>query len=64
VETGRAAGTRTALVKTGRGAEELAMMRDSLFQPHVVADNLLDAVEAILASYGGAGSSAKQRDTS
>jgi D,D-heptose 1,7-bisphosphate phosphatase len=50
LETGLAAGTRTALVRTGHGAEELALHRDSLFQPHVVADNLLGAVEAILAS--------------
>jgi D-glycero-D-manno-heptose 1,7-bisphosphate phosphatase len=61
IETGRAAGTRTALVRTGHGAEELAMCRDSLFQPHVVADNLLQAVEAILAGYG-AGSEDTKRD--
>jgi D-glycero-D-manno-heptose 1,7-bisphosphate phosphatase len=52
VETARAAGMRAALVRTGHGAEELEMYRDSLFQPNVVADNLLSAVEAILASYG------------
>ena len=48
LEAGRAAGTRSVLVRTGHGTEELDLHRDSLFQPDLVADNLLRAVEAII----------------
>jgi D-glycero-D-manno-heptose 1,7-bisphosphate phosphatase len=49
VETGRAAAVRTILVRTGDGAAEFERYRAaSAIQPHFVADNLLDAVDAIL----------------
>jgi D-glycero-D-manno-heptose 1,7-bisphosphate phosphatase len=50
IETGRAAGTRSILVRTGHGERELEIHRDSLFQPDLVADNLLGAVEAAIGS--------------
>lgn len=61
VETGYAAGMRTALVRTGHGVEELEAHRDSVYQPHLVADNLLGAVEAILALCGEESSSSETR---
>ena len=48
VEAAWAAGTKSILVRTGYGAEELEIFRDAPHQPHFVADNLLHAVEAIL----------------
>ena len=48
VDVGHAAGTKSILVKTGNGADELVKYRDLPRQPEFVADNLLHAVEAIL----------------
>lgn len=45
VETGKNAGLKTALVKTGYG---LSSLDDPSVEPDIVADDLLDAVEQIL----------------
>ena len=49
VETAHAAGVKSVLVRSGEGTSQLETYRESsVNQPHFVADNLLDAVEAIL----------------
>jgi D-glycero-D-manno-heptose 1,7-bisphosphate phosphatase len=48
VEVGRAAGAKSILVRTGDGVAELEQYRDCPYQPDYIADNLLDAVDAIL----------------
>jgi len=51
VQTARAAGVRPILVRTGDGAVELEKYADaSAIQPDFIAENLLDAVKAILAA--------------
>jgi D-glycero-D-manno-heptose 1,7-bisphosphate phosphatase len=48
IQTGLAAGARQVLVRTGDGAAEIEKhARTSSIQPDFVADNLLDAVNAI-----------------
>ncbi len=46
----RNAGTRGALVRTGYGEGADALMQQSVFQPDLVAENLWEAVKAILAA--------------
>jgi D-glycero-D-manno-heptose 1,7-bisphosphate phosphatase len=49
VEAGRAAGVRSILLRTGDGLAEIAQHgQTSPIQPDFVADDLLDAVDAIL----------------
>jgi len=48
VEAAHAAGVRPVLVMTGNGRAELEKYRDLPLQPHLIAENLLEAVEAIL----------------
>ena len=48
IQVGHAAGARSVLVKTGYGAEELEKFKDLPEQPDFIAENLLDAVEAIV----------------
>ena len=49
VETGYAVGAKSILVLTGYGREERDSHRDSDRQPHLVAENLKEAVDVILA---------------
>ena len=46
IGAGRAAGCITILVKTGLGEEEI--LKESEFEPHLVASNIREAAEAIL----------------
>lgn len=48
VDVAHAAGVRSVLVLTGNGRAELGMYKELPRQPHFVAGNLLEAVEAIL----------------
>ena len=48
VETGYAVGGKSILVLTGYGREELDLHKGSAHQPHFVAENLTEAVDAIL----------------
>ena len=45
VETGEAAGIRTALVKTGYGVEHEKLLRQ---KPEIIAENLFDAAQQIV----------------
>jgi D-glycero-D-manno-heptose 1,7-bisphosphate phosphatase len=49
VDVGHAAGARSALVLTGNGRAEYEKYKDRREQPDLVAGNLLEAVQAILA---------------
>ena len=50
IETGHAAGAKTILLRTGYGTEQIAEhYASSPVQPDLIADDLLQAVEAILA---------------
>lgn len=49
VQTAYEAGARGILVLTGYGREQLELHRDMPRKPHFVAENLMEAVEAILA---------------
>jgi D-glycero-D-manno-heptose 1,7-bisphosphate phosphatase len=48
VETAYAAGAKSILVLTGYGLEELDLHKGGAHQPHFVAENLTEAVDAIL----------------
>jgi len=48
VEVAHAAGVRPVLVMTGNGRAELERYKDLPLQPHLIAENLLEAVEAII----------------
>jgi D-glycero-D-manno-heptose 1,7-bisphosphate phosphatase len=48
VDAARAAGARSVLVMTGNGREEHAKYKHLPLQPHFVAENLLEAVDAII----------------
>jgi D-glycero-D-manno-heptose 1,7-bisphosphate phosphatase len=48
VEVGYAAGTRSVLVLTGNGQAEYEKYKYLPQQPHLVAENLLEAVESII----------------
>lgn len=49
VAAGRAAGCRTVLVQTGRGAAQIAAAESGEPQPDLIADNLLDAARRLCA---------------
>ena len=49
VETAYAAGAKSVLVLTGYGREQREMFMACDPQPHLVAENLKEAVDAILA---------------
>jgi D-glycero-D-manno-heptose 1,7-bisphosphate phosphatase len=53
VETAHAVGAKAILVLTGYGREEHAAHRNDAHQPHFVAENLTQAVDAILAGEVG-----------
>ena len=48
VEVAHSAGVRPVLVMTGNGRAELEKYQDLPLQPYLIAENLLEAVEAIL----------------
>jgi D-glycero-D-manno-heptose 1,7-bisphosphate phosphatase len=48
VDVAYAAGSRSVLVMTGNGRAEYEKYRDLPNQPHLLAENLLEAVEAII----------------
>lgn len=50
IEAGRAAGCRTALVRTGKGHSEEAALAARGVSPDLVAEDLLDAARRILAA--------------
>ncbi len=50
LEAGRAAGCRTALVRTGKGASEESMLASRGIAPDLVAGDLVEAVSRILAA--------------
>jgi len=49
IEVAYAVGAKSVLVLTGYGRDEWESYKDSQYQPHFVADDLTEAVEAILA---------------
>jgi D-glycero-D-manno-heptose 1,7-bisphosphate phosphatase len=53
VEVGHAAGTRSVLVLTGYGREEREKHKDVPRQPEFIAENLMEAVEAIVCGQFG-----------
>ena len=53
VETAYGVGAKGILVLTGYGREQLEKYRTSEHPPHFVAENLMDAVEAILSGVLG-----------
>jgi D-glycero-D-manno-heptose 1,7-bisphosphate phosphatase len=48
IETAHRVGAKSVLVLTGYGREQRQTYKDSEHQPHLVAENLLEAVDAIL----------------
>src|SRR5437867_11216246 len=48
IETAYAVGAKSILVLTGYGREEYESHKDEPHQPHLVAENLTEAVDAIL----------------
>src|SRR5437773_4835676 len=48
VDAAHAAGARSVLVMTGNGRAEYAKYKHVALQPHLIAENLLDAVELII----------------
>jgi len=53
VETAHAVGAKGILVLTGYGREERESHKDAPHQPHLIAENLAEAVDAILAGAVG-----------
>lgn len=53
IAAGASAGCRTVLVRTGRGAAQLASLASGTCRPDVTLDNLLDAARWICAAEGG-----------